>query len=117
MTRRAKGTKAEDPRSPKIRAFLVRIRDEMQHIGMWDIPKLMPEQLEDMGAFGSNTMAFEQWLRWVFIPNIQTLLEKGGPWPQSSDVGVYAIRNFDGNNDASELVSILCKFDELFSED
>jgi len=117
MPRRAKGTKAEDFRSPKIRAFLVRIREEMQHLGMWAVPKLKPEELEDMGAFGSNTMSFEQWLRWVFIPNVQVLLEKDGPWPQSSDIGVYAIKNFDGNDEASELVSLLCEFDALFSEE
>jgi uncharacterized protein YqcC (DUF446 family) len=114
MKRPVKRTGVQGHQTEAVRAQFLKITAEMRRIGMWDVPKLSPDQLEDMGAFGSNTMAFEQWLRWIFVPNVQTLLEKGGPWPTSSDVGAAAVRNFDGQDGALGLVTLLCEFDELF---
>jgi uncharacterized protein YqcC (DUF446 family) len=93
---------------------LDKIEAEMRKLGMWDIEEPTPEAYAKMGAFGMNTMAFAQWLRWVFVPRVRGLLESDGPWPPSSAVGTHAVREFDGYSEASELVTLLCRFDDLF---
>jgi uncharacterized protein YqcC (DUF446 family) len=103
-----------DPQTENIRAQFEGIVAEMKAVGIWDIERPTEEAFENMGAFGLNTMALEQWLRWVFIPTIEQRLESGGPWPDSSSVGTVAIRNFDGQHELSELTSKLCEFDRLF---
>ena len=62
-------------------------------------------------AFGSEEMPFEHWLARVFLPRAREAVAERD-LPASSQVGVAAIRNFDGRDDASELVSLLCEFDE-----
>jgi uncharacterized protein YqcC (DUF446 family) len=120
MTEDAKRSKNGDPpkddMTSRAKELLQRIIAEMRRIGMYDVPMVSADQLQDMGAFGSDTMSFEQWLRWVFVPRVETLVENDGPWPDTSDVGVIAIKNFDGNDKASELVTLLCQFDGLFTE-
>ena len=100
----------------KIRKMLDRIEAEMQDIGLWEIPNPGPEAIKDGGAFGMRTMSFEQWLRWVFVPNVEELLKNGGPWPTSSQVGVAATKNLDGQPEVSHLVTLLCEFDLLFKK-
>jgi uncharacterized protein YqcC (DUF446 family) len=117
MTRHVKRAPSDEHRTSAIRSQLEKIISEMHRIGMWEVQKVTTDQLKDMGAFGYNTMAFEQWLRWVFVPRVEALLNEDGPWPKSSDVGIAAIRNFDGQDKASGLVTLLCEFDALFTEE
>jgi hypothetical protein len=50
----------------------------------------------------------------VFLPRVRECLETG-KFPAGSQVGVHAIREFDGWHEASGLVSLLCEFDALFN--
>ena len=102
------------PDTNAIRQKLTEIEAEMRRIGYWDIQEPAPEAYENMGAFGVNTMAFAQWLRYVFVPRVEGLLESDGPWPYNSSVGTHAVREFDGVYEASELTTLLCQFDGLF---
>ena len=76
---------------------------------------LPPEKASFTQAFAMDTMAFPEWLQFVFLPRVRECLETG-QFPQSSQVGVQAIREFDGWHEASDLVSLLCEFDALFTE-
>jgi uncharacterized protein YqcC (DUF446 family) len=62
-------------------------------------------------AFGSAQMTFEHWLGHAFLPQALNAAESGD-LPKSSEVGVAAMRNFDGLPEADELVSLLTEFDE-----
>ena len=86
----------------------------MRRIGFWQSEPPPPEAFEFRAAFAMDTMAFSQWLQFVFIPRVRSLLENGGQWPPSSHVGAQAVREFDGVNEASDLVSLLSEFDALF---
>jgi uncharacterized protein YqcC (DUF446 family) len=103
-----------ETRTDVIREKFAEVVVEMKASGVWDVQRPDDEAFEDMGAFGMNTMALEQWLRWVFVPTIEDRLANDGPWPQSSSVGTIAIRNFDGQHELSELTTKLCEFDGLF---
>ncbi len=91
------------------------IVSELKAVGLWDIEQPTQEAVENMGAFGEGTMAYEQWLRWIFIPVIEQKLTTDGPWPSQSNVGIMAIRNFDGQQQLSGLTTKLCEFDQLFN--
>ncbi len=100
-----------------VRARLDEVVAAMKREGAWDAERPPEEAFEDMGAFGSRTMAFVQWLRWVFVPNVERLLGEGGPWPDGSAVGVMAAREGDTDAVVAALVPSLAAFDALFSED
>lgn len=76
------------------------------------MPEPTAQQIAEGGAFGLASMAFAQWLRFVFVPIArQRIAERD--LPASSSVAAQAVREFDGDDSADELVSLLARFDEI----
>lgn len=107
MSRRA-------PTYEEVADALFRIESEMKRIGYWQAAPPPPEAFEFRMAFAIDTMAYEQWLQFVFIPNVKKILEVRGHFPRHSEVGGQAIREFDGDENAQQLVNLLIQFDSLF---
>lgn len=103
------------PSTDRIRIAADAIETEMRRVGVWSETPPSDAAFRFTRAFGADTMAFEQWLQFVFLPRVRDLLRSGGEFPPRSDVGVYAVREFDGRDELSSLVSRLSEFDALFS--
>lgn len=104
--------------STKYDAALKLINDieaELKRINRWSDTPLPEEKFIDMGAFGSKTMPFEQWLQFVLIPRVHSIVTSGGNFPSSSSVAAFAYRNFDGDDEAEQLCALLAEFDALFN--
>lgn len=86
---------------------------EMRRIGYWQAQPLRPEQLKFTQAFAMDTMAFAQWLQFIFLPRVREAAA-ANQLPSSSSVGTQAVREFDGSPEASDLVTLLSEFDALF---
>ncbi len=93
--------------------LLDKIEFELQQIGYWQSTPLPEEKFENMGAFGMNIMAFSQWLQFVFLPQARKAVSGAREFPGESDVSVQAVREFDGDPNAGNLVSLLCEFDAV----
>lgn len=89
------------------------IEAEMRRIGMWQESPLRPEQLRFEQAFAMDTMTFSQWLQFVFLPGVREAVAANS-FPSESNVGVQAVREFDGLPDGNRLVTLLSEFDSLF---
>lgn len=87
----------------------------MKRIGLWQNQPLPPEAYDFRAAFGMDTMAYSQWLQFIFIPRVRGIVDEGGEFPSESNVGVQGVREFDAHPDASDLVTLLSEFDELIS--
>lgn len=98
-----------------VRARLDDVIAAMQREGAWELARPADAAFTDMGAFGGKTMAFAQWLRWVFVPNVEQLLASNGPWPTNSQVAVQATREGDTDAVVAALVPALSAFDALFA--
>lgn len=101
------------PTPSSVLSQLERIENEMKHIGMWQEGPLAPEQFDFRAAFGMDTMSFAQWLQFIFIPNVRTAAWQN-KFPAGSNVAAQAVREFDGNPEASQLIMLLSDFDALF---
>ena len=84
---------------------------ELRRLGWWQAQPPPPEKMQFTQAFGMDTLAFSQWLQWVFVPAARSMLAGERPLPPSSMVGVHAVREFDGDDDAQMLCSILIRVD------
>jgi hypothetical protein len=69
-----------------------------------------------MGAFGSNTMTYEQWIQFVLIPRIHEIISAGERFPESSNLSTYAVRAFDGDTEVNQLSDLLYELDHLISQ-
>jgi uncharacterized protein YqcC (DUF446 family) len=100
-----------------IRARLDDVIAEMRKTGVWDAPE-PPAHEGPIGAFGQGAgMAFEQWLRHVFVPRVEQMLAAGGPWPAGSAVAAQATREWKMWGEwpeADGLIAALERVDALF---
>jgi uncharacterized protein YqcC (DUF446 family) len=95
-------------------AKIAAIETEMKRIGMWQAEPLEPEQYDFRAAFGADTMAFEQWLEFIFIPHVREIIVTRGPFPSESHVAAQAVREFDTSGfDTARLQQLLQEFDDL----
>lgn len=92
------------------------IEAELKRLNRWSSEQLPHDRFENMGAFGSNTMAFEQWIQFVLIPRIQEIISEGERFPESSNLATYAVRAFDGDTDVAHLSDLLYDLDNLISQ-
>jgi uncharacterized protein YqcC (DUF446 family) len=97
----------------RAQAKIAEIEQEMKRIGYWQSEPLRPEQYEFRSAFAMDTMAFSQWLQFIFIPRVKNMIETGQKFPPDSQNGAQAVREFDGDDRAQELVTLLSEFDEI----
>ena len=91
------------------------IETELKHINRWGDEPLPPEKFENMGAFGSNTMTFEQWLQFVFLPQMHEMVETQGGFTGESSLSRYATRVFSGDKAADYLHGLLRELDNLIN--
>jgi len=92
---------------------IAEIESEMKRIGYWQSYPLQPGQYGFCSAFAMDTMAFSQWLQFIFIPRVKNMLETGEKFPPDSQNGAQAVREFDGDDRAQGLVALLSEFDEI----
>lgn len=89
------------------------IEVELKNIGYWEDTPLPPQKFENMGAFGMNTMAASQWVQFVLIPRVRSIIEQRGQFPPNSQVAVWGVKNFEDEKE-SKLLGLLSEFDVLF---
>lgn len=57
------------------------LEHELRLLDLWSAQAPSRAQLASTEPFCVNTMAFEQWLQWVFIPRMRALAEQRAPLP------------------------------------
>ncbi len=93
-------------------SYMAKLEAALRESDLW--PERRPSgPIEVKGAFGCENMTFPQWLAWVFIPRVREIVAERGEFPASSEVGAYAVREFDGVDEAGDVISILSEFDEM----
>ena len=93
------------------------VEAEMKRIGIWQDQPLAEAQYEFRAAFAGDTMAFEQWLQFVFIPRVKSIVVSGGEFPARSEVSAQAFREWvawGGREDVEPLIDRLREFDAMF---
>ncbi|KHK62021.1 MULTISPECIES: YqcC family protein [Pseudomonas] len=107
-----------DGRFPKIADQLLLIERELRVQGWWsDVPP-SAEALASVEPFAVDTLDFEQWLQWIFLPRMKAILEQNLPLPNASGIQdmaemVFAARDVRGRD--RQLQVLLKEFDQLIS--
>ena len=98
---------------PRVAAIADRLAAELVRLGRWQPAPIDPARLVDMGAFGMNTLAAEEWLQYVLMPRLREVARGESPLPTESSVAAWATRQFDGDPDAEGLLALLRELDAL----
>jgi uncharacterized protein YqcC (DUF446 family) len=103
-------------RAAEVAKIIALIEDEMKRIGYWRQEALPEEAYDFRQAFAMDTMAFPQWLQFILLPRVHQILAEHGEFPSESMVAAQAVREFDGDDTAAQLLSLLGSFDDLINK-
>lgn len=93
---------------------LKELERELYSLDLWSLQAPSRVQLASTQPFCVDTMAFEQWLQWVFIPRLRLLADQGLALPggcQVAPMGEQALRHL-GRRQA-DLLTLLARIDQL----
>lgn len=75
-----------DARVPMLAEQLLLVERELRVLGLWAQLPPSNEALSSRQPFCVDTLAFEEWLQWIFLPRMKLILESGGDLPAASGI-------------------------------
>lgn len=106
-----------DTRIPLIADQLLLIERALRLQGLWSSNPPAPEALASTEPFAVDTLRFEEWLQWIFLPRMKHLIEHNHPLPTSSGIRVMAEWVYaQSPNPHSVLLEALGCFDQLIQQ-
>ena len=70
--------------------LLVTMETELRQQNVWSALPPSPEAMASDMPFCVDTMAFSQWLQWIFIPRMRALIDAKAPLPKGANITPYA---------------------------
>lgn len=96
--------------------LLLAIEQEMRRIELWEDTAPPPADLASTLPFCHDTLEFTQWLQWVFLVRMRTLLQSGAPLPTACDIHPLAEHTFlDLPQDTARLLELIGQIDRAIS--
>lgn len=91
---------------------LLALEQELRQQGLWAAQPPSPAALASREPFCVDTLPYESWLQWVFIPRMAQIVERGGMLPAACHIQPMGEEAFAHLGRRShELVSILGRID------
>lgn len=105
-----------DSRLHRAADLMLAIERAMRVGGFWHDQAPTPAAMASRTPFCADTLAFTEWLQFLFIPQMHTLIEQNQPLPQQSAIAVMAEQKLDQRAGRAELVTQLKAFDAMIQE-
>ena len=101
----------------EIAEVLIDIEAQLRQLGLWDNIPPSTEALASTEPFCVDTLTLPQWLQFVFIPTIYSMLEAEEPLPDRCGIAPMAEEFFrDSGLGIEALLQSLESVDELLSQ-
>ena len=105
-----------DARLLQLAELLLLIERELQVLGWWSAQQPDAVALASPEPFCVDTLSFEEWLQWIFLPRMKAIIEQGGQLPAVSGVTQMGEMVYtDRARQAGALLLLLGAFDQLIS--
>lgn len=100
----------------EVAAVLIDIEAQLRQLGQWDKVPPSADALASDQPFCVDTLTFPQWLQFIFLPALYSMLEEQQVLPERCGIAPMAEEYFRGTGLASgELVESLLRMDQLLS--
>lgn len=90
----------------------------MRRLHLWQATAPTARAMRSVEPFCYDTMGFDEWLQWVFLPRMRAILENDSGLPEESLISPLAeefCRSQQG--DTSLLLELIQQFDRLIQVD
>ncbi|MCY1281858.1 tRNA pseudouridine synthase C [compost metagenome] len=75
-----------DERLPVLAEQLLLIERELRALGLWSVEPPADEALASPEPFCVDTLNFEEWLQWIFLPRMKLIIEQELALPEVSGI-------------------------------
>lgn len=100
----------------RIADVLLEVESTLRTQGKWEQSQPTHKDLASSIPFCMDTLKFEQWLQWVFLPRMKKTIEQIKPLPEKSDIFAYAREYFHKDDPSSDsLLALIKRFDDLIN--
>ncbi len=100
----------------RIADVLLEVERTLRCNDKWDQNQPAVSALSSVQPFCMDTLRFEQWLQWIFLPRMKKILEGPQPLPAKSGILVYAQAYLRKNDPpTSSLLKLIKRFDDLIT--
>ena len=103
------------PRShTEVEALLLNLQQVMQACHCWSAETPSPEALASRLPFACDTLSFEQWLQFIFIPVLPEYLDQNGALPHAMGLLAMGEQCLLDDTQRSQILPVLAAIDRLF---
>jgi uncharacterized protein YqcC (DUF446 family) len=100
----------------RIADVLLEVEAALRTSGKWEKSRPPAAALVSAQPFCIDTLRFEQWLQWIFLPRMKHILEQNRPLPTRSGIFVYAQESLSKQDPPTgSLLALIKRFDELIA--
>jgi uncharacterized protein YqcC (DUF446 family) len=97
-------------------ALLAELAAELEQLGLWSTQPPSAEALASRQPFCVDTLRFEQWLQFVFMPRVEGLLRAGQCLPGKCDITPMAEQSYAQSDlPLARLLALLTSLDTVLS--
>ncbi|WP_028110832.1 YqcC family protein [Ferrimonas futtsuensis] len=96
-----------------VRRELERLQAQLIQDELWQSEPVPAQALASTQPFAVDTLRFEQWLQFIYLPRLFALLDAGAALPTKVAVAPMAQESLAGHG---EVIALLSKLDSLMSE-
>ena len=97
-------------------AYLVQLKALLQKHQLWQCEPILAEALNSSVPFCHDSMAFEQWLQFVFIEKMQHLITYNQQLPRNFAIAPMAQMALINKSGGNEIIEVLTQLDALLGE-
>ncbi|HQQ75279.1 MAG TPA: YqcC family protein [Pseudomonadales bacterium] len=96
-------------------SLLIDIECELRRANLWSAVTPSAEALASVEPFCVDTLDFHQWLQFILLPRMQTLIAAQAPLPDKCDIAAMAETVWAANVHAKPVIEVLRAFDETIT--
>ncbi|HSG89422.1 MAG TPA: YqcC family protein [Pseudomonadales bacterium] len=105
------------PRHLQLADQLLAVEAEMRRLGLWAAEAPDPAALDSVEPFCHDRLSLPQWLQFVFVPRMASLVEAGAELPAACGIRPLAEHALGrGRTDVHGLLRLLGDVDALLTE-
>jgi len=96
--------------------LMLQLECELRTHGLWVNELPTTQQMMSAEPFACDVMPLQQWLQWIFLPRMKSIVESAADLPHACNISVYAedtIAKLD--TDVTTITALIKQIDEALS--
>lgn len=99
----------------QLTVLLQRLAEALREAELWSAQAPSEQAMSSTAPFACDSMAFEQWLQFIFLPRMQALIDGAQPLPRNFAIAPMGEETLDQVR-AVSVMKVLVAIDTLMSD-